>query len=128
VASSLSTPKGRNIPEKGQMSTIYKAIGDKIRELRTGRPELSQEKLAAALGTTANTVSRWETAQYRPSVGDLEKISRFFGVPITVFFPDMAADAKLQALLSATGDLDSDDLEEIVRYAQFRRARRHMTK
>jgi transcriptional regulator with XRE-family HTH domain len=108
------------------MTNIYKAIGEKIRELRLGRPDLSQEKLAAALGTTANTVSRWETAAYKPSVADLEKVSRYFGVPITVFFPQMDTDAKLHALLSATGDLDPQDLDEIVRYAQFRRARRHV--
>lgn len=107
-------------------TTIYKAIGEKIKELRTGRPDLSQEKLAAAVGTSANTISRWETAAYKPSVADLEKISRFFGVPLTVFFPDMQTDPKLQVLLSATGDLEPDDVEEIVRYAQFRRARRHM--
>jgi transcriptional regulator with XRE-family HTH domain len=122
----MSTSTGRSYPQKGQMSAIYKGIGEKIRELRTGRPDLSQEKLAAALGTTANTVSRWETAQYKPSVGDLEKISRFFSVPITVFFPDMGPDPNVQALLSATGDLDPEDLEEIVRYAQFRRARRRL--
>lgn len=119
----MSTQKGRTHPQKGQMG-IYKAIGDKIRELRTGRPDLSQEKLAQAVGTTANTISRWETAAYKPSVGDLEKLSRFFGVPITVFFPQVDPDVKLQALLSATGDLDADDMEEIVKYAQFRRARR----
>jgi transcriptional regulator with XRE-family HTH domain len=107
------------------MSTLYKRVGEKIRELRTGRPDLSQDKLAVALGTTANTVSRWETAQYKPSISDLEKVSRYFGVPITVFFPEMGADPKLQALLSATGDLDDEDIEELVRYAQFRRARRH---
>jgi transcriptional regulator with XRE-family HTH domain len=108
------------------MPTIYKAIGQKIKELRTGRPDLSQEKLAGALGTTANTVSRWETAQYRPSVDDLDKVSRYFGVPLTVFFPDIGSDPKIQMLLSATGDLDSSDLDEIVRYAQFRRARREL--
>jgi transcriptional regulator with XRE-family HTH domain len=107
-------------------STIYKAIGEKIRELRSGRPDLSQDRLAAALGTTANTVSRWETAAYKPSVADLEKVSRYFKVPITVFFPQIDADAKLHALLSATGDLAPEDLEEIVRYAEFRRARRHL--
>ncbi len=105
---------------------LYKAIGEKIKELRTGRPDLSQEKLAAAIGTTANTISRWETASYKPSVADLEKISRFFGVPISVLFPDMHPDSKLQGLLSATGDLGPEDIDEIVRYAQFRRARRYM--
>lgn len=107
-------------------TTIYKAIGDKIRELRSGRPEFSQEKLAAAIGTTANTVSRWETGAYKPSVADLEKISRHFGVPITIFFPQIDTDAKLQALLSATGGLDEEEMDEVVRYAEYRRARRHL--
>lgn len=108
------------------MSSIYKVIGEKIRELRTTRPDLSQEKLAAEINTTANTISRWETAAYKPSVADLEKLSRFFRVPITSFFPDFGPDVKLQALLSATGDLEEEDLDEIVRYAQFRRVRRHL--
>ena len=107
-------------------TTIYKAIGEKMRELRSGRPDLSQEKLAAAIGTTANTVSRWETAAYKPSVADLEKVSRYFGVPITVFFPQIDMDAKLQALLSATGGLDEEEMNEVVRYAEYRRARRHL--
>jgi transcriptional regulator with XRE-family HTH domain len=122
----MSTSTGQQHPQKGQMTSIYKGIGERIRQLRTARPDLSQEKLAAELGTTANTVSRWETAAYKPSVADLEKISRFFGVPISVFFPEIEPSTKLQALLSATGDLEQNDLEEIVRYAQFRRARRHL--
>lgn len=122
----MSTLKGHVRPQKGQMATIYKNIGEKIRELRTTRPDLSQEKLAQAVGTTANTVSRWETAAYKPSIADLEKLSRFFEVPISVFFPQMDPDIKLQALLSATGGLSEDDLDEVVRYAQYRRGRRHL--
>ena len=33
--------------------------------------------------TTANTISRWETATYKPSISDLERLAQFFGVPIT---------------------------------------------
>jgi transcriptional regulator with XRE-family HTH domain len=105
-------------------TTIYKVIGERIRQLRSARPDLSQDKLAAALGTTANTISRWETAAYKPSVADLDKVSRYFDVPITVFFPQIDTDAKLQALLSATGGLDADEMDEVVRYAEYRRARR----
>ena len=108
------------------MAEIYEGIASKIRGLRLGRPGLSQEKLAEAIGTTPNTISRWETATYRPSVGDLDKLARFFDVPITVFFPTMGPDVKMQALLSATGDLDEDDFDEILKYAQFRRARREL--
>jgi len=105
---------------------IYRFIGEKIRELRTAfrGHGISQEMLAAQMGTTTNTISRWETATYKPSVLDLEKLARFFGVPISVFLPEMAPTTRVQALLSATGDLDEDDLEEVTRYAQFRKARK----
>jgi len=68
---------------------IYKQIGDKIRQLRTSLQGkgISQEDLARAMKTTANTISRWETATYKPSVSDLDRLAKFFGVPLTFFFP-----------------------------------------
>ena len=115
------------------MPDIYLLVGEQIRELRTHHrgKGISQEQLAVALkvfglNTTANTISRWETAIYKPSVADLEKLARFFGVPISVFFPQIEPSAQVKALLSATGDLGKDDLEELTRYAQFRKARREM--
>lgn len=109
---------------------IYKQIGDKIRELRTSvrGKGISQEELARAMKTTANTISRWETATYNPSVSDLERLARFFGVPVTVFFPQVQPAARMNTLLSATGDLGDDDLEEVTLYALFRRARRANSK
>jgi transcriptional regulator with XRE-family HTH domain len=108
------------------MADIYGEIGGKIRELRTtlkGKG-ISQEELARAVKTTANTVSRWETATYKPSIGDLEGLARFFGVPISVFFPSAQPGSRTSALISATADLDDRDLEEVTLYARFRRARR----
>ena len=117
------------------MSDIYQIVGEKIRDLRIhhGGKGISQEHLALALkplglNTTANTISRWETATYKPSVEDLEKLARFFGVPISVFFPQIEPSAGVTALLSATGDLTNDDLEELTRYALFRKARREVRK
>ena len=79
---------------------------------------------AEVLKTTPNTISRWETATYKPSIEDLEKLARFFGVSISEFFPNIEPAARVQALLSATGDLDDSDLDELTRYAQFRKARK----
>lgn len=109
---------------------IYKQIGEKIREFRTtlkGKG-ISQEDLARAMQTTANTVSRWETATYKPSISDLERLARFFGVTVTVFFPQLQPASRMNALLSATGDLNDDDLEEVTLYALFRRTRRPKSK
>ena len=107
------------------MTDIYEHVGKQIRELRTtlrGRG-ISQEDLAQAVKTTANTISRWETATYKPSISDLERLAQFFGVSITIFFPQAQSKSRANALLSATADLDEDDLEEVMLYAQFRRAR-----
>jgi transcriptional regulator with XRE-family HTH domain len=107
------------------MADVYEQIGGKIRELRTTLKSkgISQEELAQAVKTTANTISRWETATYKPSIADLEALARFFGVPITTFFPGAGPRSRANALISATADLDDRDLEEVTLYAQFRRAR-----
>ena len=112
------------------MPDIYEQIGKQIRELRTTLKGqgISQEDLAQAVNTTANTVSRWETATYKPSISDLERLARFFGVPITVFFPQVEPKSRTNALLSATADLDDENLEEVTLYAQFRRARQRKRK
>jgi transcriptional regulator with XRE-family HTH domain len=107
-----------------RMSDIYERIGERIREFRTtfNGKGLSQENLAKHLNTTANTVSRWETAVYKPSISDIELLAKFFGVPITEFFPQHPATTKTGALLSAAQYLEDSDLEEVTRYALFRRA------
>jgi transcriptional regulator with XRE-family HTH domain len=71
---------------------------------------------------TANTISRWETATYKPSISDLERLAQFFNVPIAIFFPPAQAKSRAN-VLCATADRDDDDLEEIMLYAQFRKAR-----
>jgi hypothetical protein len=47
-------------------------------------------------------------------------------VPIAAFFPDLQPSVKVQALLSATGDLEDEDLDEVTRYAQYRKARKEL--
>jgi transcriptional regulator with XRE-family HTH domain len=107
---------------------LFEFIGSRIRELReqyNGGQGLSQQKLADALGVAPNTISRWETATYRPTVEDLDKMARFFGVSILDFFPkeEQPQEAKLAALLRTAKQLKPDDLDELRRYAEFRKAR-----
>ena len=108
------------------MPTIYEQIGQKIRQLRQQYPggPLSQEALANKLEIAPNTVSRWETGTYKVTPEDLDKLARLFKVSISVFFPNLQVDeARTAALTSATGGLNQKDFEEVVRYAEFRRAR-----
>jgi Predicted transcriptional regulators len=101
-----------------------------IRDLRVNYNSgegLSQEKLAIHLKVAPNTISRWETGTYCPSVIDLERIARFFGVSMMAFVPselvDKEEDENLKALLRTARQLHPSDLEELQKYAEFRRAR-----
>jgi transcriptional regulator with XRE-family HTH domain len=109
------------------MNDLYEYIGQKIRELRTNYPggALSQEGLANKLKKASNTISRWETGKYKPTPEDLDALARFFDVSITVFFPELnQKNARVAMLTSATGGLDQTDFDEVIRYAEFRKARR----
>jgi transcriptional regulator with XRE-family HTH domain len=109
---------------------LLEHIAARLKDLRVSYNHgegLSQESLAHNLGVAPNTISRWETGTYRPSVIDLEKISRFFGVSINSFFPSDTSnedeDENLKALLRTARQLHPADVEELRKYAEFRRAR-----
>lgn len=103
---------------------LFRFIGEKIRDLRNAR-KLTQEQLGREMGVPTNTISRWETATYRPKVEDLDTLARFFGVSILDFFPDREAEnhETIAALLRTAKELHPQDLEELRRYAEFRKAR-----
>ena len=105
-------------------------VAARIKDLRVSYNSgegLSQEALAARLKVAPNTISRWETGTYRPSLKDLERISRFFGVSVMSFFPqelvDEDEDENIKALLRTARQLHPADVEELRKYAEFRRAR-----
>ena len=105
-------------------------VAARIRDLRSSYNSgegLSQEALATHLKVAPNTISRWETGTYRPGLKDLERLSRFFGVSIMSFFPSEMIndeeDENLKALLRTARQLHPADLEELHKYAEFRRAR-----
>lgn len=106
---------------------LFEYISARIRDLRLsyGGEGISQEALAKGLGVATNTVSRWETNTYHPSLDDLEKLARFFGKSILEFFPAEPdqVDDKMAALLRAAKQLPPEDIDELRRYAEFRKAR-----
>jgi transcriptional regulator with XRE-family HTH domain len=109
---------------------ILDYVANQIKELRThynSGEGLSQEALANNIKVAANTISRWETGVYRPSLEDLERLARFFGVSMMSFFPPEGTEGdedRLIALLRTARQLHPADLEELMKYAEFRKARR----
>jgi transcriptional regulator with XRE-family HTH domain len=108
---------------------IYEYIGKKIKELREtyGGKGLSQEQLAEKIETTPNTISRWETAVYKPKIDDLEKLAKFFSKTISSFLPDeyqTSNTPEMATLLRATADLPEEDLKILTEFAEYRKTRR----
>jgi transcriptional regulator with XRE-family HTH domain len=115
--------------------SITEQVGQRIREFRTsygGGTGMSQDALSKALGVAPNTVSRWETGVYKPTIEDLDRLARFFGKSILEFFPSENVrsdrDEKIDAVLRAAKQLPDDDVEELRRFAEFRRAQHVYTK
>lgn len=110
--------------------TITEHVSQRIREFRTGYgggSGISQDALAKALGVASNTISRWETGTYRPTIEDIERLAQFFGKTLFDFFPNETIrtehDEKIDALLRTAKQLNDEDVDELRRYAEFRRAR-----
>lgn len=110
---------------------ILDFVAEQIKELRTNYNSgegLSQDALAKQIGVSPNTISRWETSTYKPGWEDIEKISRFFGVPMAHFLPTdkgtSANEDRIMVLLRAARELHPADLDELMKYAEFRKARR----
>lgn len=112
-----------------QNTNMREYVAARIRELRSqyGKEGLSQEALAQLIGVATNTISRWETGTYQPTLDDLERLARGLRVSILAFFPKPDKvddkDEKVDALLRAARGLGTADLDELRKYAEFRRAR-----
>lgn len=115
--------------------SITEQVGQRIREFRTsygGGTGMSQDALSKALDIAPNTVSRWETGVYKPTIEDLDRLARFFGISILEFFPSdnvrTDRDEKIDAVLRAAKQLPDHEVEELRRFAEFRRAQHVYTK
>ena len=105
-------------------ASFYAALGKSLRQIRTtarGRV-VSQSELAAALKTTPNTISRWESGTYRPSAADLDSISRFFGVPVGLLFPNSEPLSPQATLGRIALGLPQNQALEIIHYVEIRKA------
>ena len=69
------------------------SIGEKIYNLRKEKG-VSQEELSFALGVSRQTISRWERDTVKPTVENLESLTKFFGVNSDYFLNEEVAAIK----------------------------------
>jgi len=89
------------------MADIYEPIGGKIRKLRTtlkGKG-ISSGGVGAGGEDYGDTLSRWETATYKPSVADLEALARFLWRTDNRVLSEAGPRSRAKAPISATADL-----------------------
>ncbi len=112
---------------KRKERSLIEYVAKRIRELRTsyGGKGLSQEALAFEIGTTAHTISRWETLTYRPTIEDISQLAQFFGVSILEFFPpeQLSLTDQTTKLLDVAKQLSIQDVKELCIYAEFLKTR-----
>ena len=100
------------MPKLNQNERVfYGHVGSRIRQLRLsarGRP-ISQAELASELGVKQNTVSRWESGDFRPTMLDALEIARVFEVPVgSLFLEDegQSLDERISRSISALSQRD----------------------
>ncbi|MFQ3855977.1 helix-turn-helix domain-containing protein [Leptospira kirschneri] len=90
----------------------------KLREMSNGGKGISQSELGRQIGENPNTISRWETGENKPTIVDIWNLSRFFKVPISIFFNRNENLNELRVMMNKF--LTKQDKEEIVNFIQFK--------
>jgi transcriptional regulator with XRE-family HTH domain len=111
------------------VNLICERVAARIREFRKLR-RMSQRQLAESMDTATNTIGRWETQLHTPSVADLAKLAEVLNVPAVnflledtqTFLLEDTLTGKANEMLAAIRGLDDSDIDEVIRYAHFRRA------
>ena len=80
------------------MKETNKFVGILANRIHESRKALgmTQEALAAKLGITPQSVSRWENGQSRPDVDMLPRLAAFFGITVDALFGYKAENLKIE--------------------------------
>ncbi|TGK12841.1 helix-turn-helix domain-containing protein [Leptospira stimsonii] len=101
-------------------------IAEKIKTVRVnscGGHGLPQRSFGRILGEKANTISRWETGEYKPSAVDLIKICFLLNIPASEFCPDYdPSPGKPRFLIPPIlTEEDKAEVENFIRFKEWQR-------
>jgi transcriptional regulator with XRE-family HTH domain len=100
----------------------YARMGARLRQAREYLG-LSQEAVAEALRVPRASVSAMETGRRKVSSLELRDLARIYKRPLDWFYTTetepIAEDETVSALFRATRNLNQDDKEQVLRFAEF---------
>jgi transcriptional regulator with XRE-family HTH domain len=100
----------------------YVAMGARLRQAREYLG-LSQEAVAEALGVPRASVSAMESGRRKVSSLELRNLARLYKRPLDWFYASedepIAEDETVSALFRATRNLNQEDKEQVLRFAEF---------
>ena len=100
----------------------YASMGARLRQAREFLG-LSQEAVADALGVPRASVSAMESGRRKVSSLELRDLARLYKRPLDWFYDlesePIAEDETVSALFRATKNLNQEDKEQVLRFAEF---------
>ena len=66
---------------------VTQFVGEKIKNLRE-KSNITQQELAEAIGTTQQSIARYESGERKANQNVLFSLSEYFKIPIDDFFPE----------------------------------------
>lgn len=99
------------------MDKLAVYIGNKIRSLRLEN-KLTQDELAEQLGTTKQTVSRYERGIFKVKQEVLYQLSDIFGISINDFFPVEEPSDVIEEITLISSKLPTKRQQNVLNYAK----------
>lgn len=109
--------------DRSQETIDYASMGARLREAREFLG-LSQEAVAEALNIPRASISTMEGGRRKVSSLELRDLARLYHRPIEWFYNEPSVeppDETVQALFRATRNLNQEDKDQVLRFAEFLR-------
>jgi transcriptional regulator with XRE-family HTH domain len=107
------------------MDTARRQLASRLRDAREHRG-LSQEAVARQLGLPRPAISHIENGHRRVEALELTELARIYDQPLSYFTMD-PREIQFERLRRATTELNEDDRDEVIKYAEDLKRRRYGT-
>ena len=106
------------------IKNVTSYVANKIRKLREEK-NITQQELAEAIGTTQQSIARYESGEREADQNILYSLAEYFKVPIDDFFPQRDSEKfdELELLFDKNKDILTDEDKEYMKFIIEKRKR-----